>query len=380
MIMEGPSSPKDRAMSAPTSPNESPGSSRKGGWWGIALIVVLALAQLAFLLHGLINNVGIPSPPLYGVISFIVVPTILVLTDRLLRARPFQTRLLAGGGVAIVVNVLACLAIRLWLLPDFKFDVHPRPRMPGPHWGEPLGLGFIWSFLVVGIWSFVVAVPRLAQQESQRAWQVQRLELEAARLRSEAELRLLRSQLEPHFLLNTLNLISGLIGMDVDKAQRILANLGDLLRDSTSQQEPFQTVEEQIAWLERYCEILETRHRPRISFRWNIDRQALGVRIPRLILQPLVENAIVHGALLAQDRGVVSLRIALPTPEQLECAVEDNGPNLSRTERPGSIGLRSVERRLDYHCPGSSLALTRAGLGTQAHLIIKLPADSGTHA
>jgi len=356
-----------------------PSPPAKRGGWGIALIVVLALSQVAFLLYGLINNVGVPSPPLYGVISFIVVPAILVITDRLLRARPFQTRLLAGGVAAIVVAILACLAVRIWRLPNFRFDMHLRPRLPGPHWGEALGLGFIWSFLVVGIWSFVVAVPRLAQQESQRAWQVQRLELEAARLRSEAELRLLRSQLQPHFLLNTLNLISGLIGMDVDKAQRILANLGDLLRDSTSQQEPFQTVEEQVAWLERYCEILETRHGPRISFRWNIDRQALGVRIPRLILQPLVENAIVHGALHAQDRGIVSLRIALPSPGQLDCVVEDNGPDLSSTKRPGSIGLRSVERRLDHHCPGSRLTLTRDGMGTQAHLTIKLPADTDAH-
>jgi signal transduction histidine kinase len=368
-------------MSAPTSPNVRPGPSGRGGRWGIALIVVLALGQLAFLLHGLISNLGDPPPPppLYGVTSFVVVPTILMLTDRLLRTRPFQTRLLAGGAAAIAVAILACLAVRLWLLPEFKFDLAPRPRMLRAHWGEALGLGSIWSFLVVGIWSLVVAVPRLAQQESQRAWQVQRLELEAAQLRSEAELRLLRSQLEPHFLLNTLNLISGLIGMDVDKAQRILANLGDLLRDSTSQQEQFQTVEDQVAWLERYCEILETRHGPRISFRWNIDRQALCVRIPRLILQPLVENAIVHGALRTQGRGIVSLRIALPSPKQLECAVEDNGPSLSRTERPGSIGLRSVERRLEHHCPGSELTLTRAGIGTQAHLTIHLPADSETH-
>jgi sensor histidine kinase YesM len=155
-----------------------------------------------------------------------------------------------------------------------------------------------------------------------------------------------------------------------------LANLGDLLRDSTNAQEPFQTVEDQVGWLERYCEILETRHGPRISFRWNIERQALGVRIPRLILQPLVENAIVHGALRAPARGIVALRIALPSQEQLECDVEDNGPDLPRTQRPGAIGLRSVERRLEHHCPGSRLTLERFDTGTRAHLTIKLPASS----
>jgi signal transduction histidine kinase len=346
------------------------------GRWGIALIVILALAQLAPVLHGIINNFGVPWPAIYGLISFVVVPTVLVLFDRTRRSWSFQARLLAGGIVAIVCATLACLATQVWILPHATFAMPRPPHFHEPHLAQSLGFGLAWSLSVVGIWSFAVAVPRLAQQESQRAWQVQRLELEAARLRSEAELRLLRSQLEPHFLLNTLNLVSGLIGMDVEKAQRILANLGDLLRDSTNQQEPFQTVEEQVGWLERYCEILETRHGPRISFRWSIDRQALGVRIPRLILQPLVENAIVHGALRAPGRGIVALRITLPSQEQLECDVEDNGPELPRTQRPGAIGLRSVERRLDHHCPGSQLTLRRFGTGTQAHLTIKLPSSS----
>jgi LytS/YehU family sensor histidine kinase len=280
--------------------------------------------------------------------------------------------LLTGGVIAIICGTLAAIAVQTWILPHGRFDFHPPLAQHGSHLGHSLGFGLLWSVFVVGIWSFVVAVPRLSQQESQRAWQVERLELEAARLRSEAELRLLRSQLEPHFLLNTLNLVSGLIGMDVEKAQRILANLGDLLRDSTNEHEQFQTVEAEVGWLERYCEILETRHGPRISFRWNVDRQALAVRIPRLILQPLVENAIVHGALRAQDRGIVSLRISLSSQEQLDCDIEDNGPELPRTQRAGAIGLRSVERRLEYHCPGSKLSLRRAGIGTQAHLTIRL--------
>lgn len=357
-----------------TQHHESPPAVQRSKW-GIALMVALAVVQLAPVLHGIINNFGVPLPALCGLMTFVLVPTILVLADRALKARSFQARLLIGGGAAIVCATLACLAARLWIFPHTNLAA-PVHQPHDPTLAHTLGFGLAWSLSVVGLWSFAVAVPRLAQQESQRAWQVQRLELEAARLRSDAELRLLRGQLEPHFLLNTLNLVSGLIGMDVEKAQRILANLGDLLRDSINQQEPLQTVEEQLGWLERYCEILETRHGPRISFRWNIDRQALPVPIPRLILQPLVENAIVHGALRAEGRGIVALRIALPSHDQLECDVEDNGPELPRTQRPGAIGLRSVERRLDHHCPGSQLTLRRFGTGTQAHLTIRLPSSS----
>ena len=359
-------------MSSVPTPDERHRPPEHRGRWGIALIVVFALAQLVPILYALVNNLGVPSPPLYGLISFLVVPTVLVAADRILYARSFQARLLTGGVIAIICGTLAAIVVQNWILPHGTFDFHPPPPTHGSHLAQPLGFGLLWSIFVVGFWSFVVAVPRLSQQESQRAWQVERLELEAARLRSEAELRLLRSQLEPHFLLNTLNLVSGLIGMDVKKAQRILANLGDLLRDSTNEHEQFQTVEAEVGWLERYCEILETRHGPRISFRWNVDRQALAVRIPRLILQPLVENAIVHGALRAQDRGIVSLRISLSSQEQLDCDIEDNGPGLPRTQRAGGIGLRSVERRLAYHCPGSELSLRRAGIGTQAHLTIRL--------
>jgi signal transduction histidine kinase len=356
---------------APTPSEQHPPPGQRGRW-GIALIVVLALAQLLPILYGLLNNHGVPSPALDGLISFLVVPTILVATDRILYARSFQARLLTGGIIAIICGTLAAMAVQSWILPHGRFDFQPPPPSPGSHLAKSLGFGLLWSIFVVGFWSFVVAVPRLSQQESQRAWQVERLELEAAKLRSEAELRLLRSQLEPHFLLNTLNLISGLIGMDVEKARRILANLGDLLRDSTNEHEQFQTVEAEVGWLQRYCEILETRHSPRISFRWSIDSQTLAVRIPRLILQPLVENAIVHGALHAQDRGIVSIRISLSSQEQLDCNIEDNGPELPRTQRAGGIGLRSVEHRLAYHCPGSALSLRRAGIGTQAHLTISL--------
>jgi hypothetical protein len=356
---------------APTSSEQHRPPAQRGRW-GIALIVALALAQLLPILYDLLNNHGVPSPALDGLICFLVVPTILVATDRILYSRSFQARLLTGGVIAIICGTFAAMAVQSWILPHGRFDFHPPPPLPGSNLAKSLGFGLLWSIFVVGFWSFVVAVPRLSQQESQRAWQVERLELEAARLRSEAELRLLRSQLEPHFLLNTLNLISGLIGMDVEKAQRILANLGDLLRDSTNEHEQFQTVEAEVGWLERYCEILETRHGPRISFRWNVDRLALSVRIPRLILQPLVENAIVHGALRAQDRGIVSIRIALSSQEQLDCDIEDNGPELPRTQRAGGIGLRSVQHRLAHHCPGSELSLRRAGIGTQAHLTIIL--------
>src|SRR5262249_59973728 len=124
----------------------------------------------------------------------------------------------------------------------------------------------------------------------------------------------LRSGLEPHFLLNTLNTIAGLVTEDPREARRLLGTVGDLLRDLVAPAGEMQTVEEQLQWLRRYAQILETRHAGQLAFRWEVGRGTTQVLLPRLLLQPLVENAVKRGALMRAAAGAPTAPPAVAGP------------------------------------------------------------------
>jgi hypothetical protein len=216
-------------------------------------------------------------------------------------------------------------------------------------------LGVTNSLFVFAVWALAVVLPGAVVRGCARRVEVSNLKLEAQQLRTEAELVRLRSQLEPHFLLNTLNLISGLVGSDTERARSVLVSLGDLLRDTLSEQSDVQTVAEEVHWLQRYLDVLEARHGELLQVRWFIDASARSALVPRLILQPLVENAILHGALRRKGGGIISVRVRCNNII-LECEVEDDGPGLG-TSRDGAIGLSNVRRRIALHCPTGTLEL-----------------------
>jgi Histidine kinase len=172
---------------------------------------------------------------------------------------------------------------------------------------------------------------------------------EAERLRSVAELSRLRANLQPHFLFNTLSTVSALVGEEPREARRLIGALGDLLRDSLVESEQRQTLGDEIDWLKSYADILETRHRGSLCFRWEIDEATRDVLVPRLLLQPLVENAVKHGALRRSEGGEVAVRATLDSRGEgrVTCIVEDNGPGpRTGTPRHGALGIDLVTRRL----------------------------------
>ncbi len=218
----------------------------------------------------------------------------------------------------------------------------------------------------------------MTEQAQRRRLEAQQLRFEADRLRVSAELARLRLQLEPHFLLNTLHTIAALVAQRPAEARRLLSCLGDLLRDSLqSQEEEMQTLEQEITWLRRYADILESRHGDALRFDWDIPSDASSVLLPRLLLQPLVENAVQHGALCRTGGGKVAVGAALleagdGSGPRLVCTVRDNGPGLPTSEpRVSAVGLHTVRRRLELQCPGSAFHLQSSSEGTLA--IVEVP-------
>ena len=131
-----------------------------------------------------------------------------------------------------------------------------------------------------------------------------RLDLETERIRTSdlytlwlnARLDTLRSQLNPHFLFNSLHTISSLLFTDTRRADKMLADLSDVLRITLRDgQKEFATVREELDYARRYLSIEETRFEDRLSTRFEADEASLGAQVPSLILQPLIENAIKHG-------------------------------------------------------------------------------------
>jgi signal transduction histidine kinase len=228
--------------------------------------------------------------------------------------------------------------------------------------------GVLNAQMYFGLWAIAVVYPFAVEGARVR-------DLEAQQLRSEAEVARLRAHLEPHFLLNTLNAIAGLVTDEPREARRLLVCLGDLLRDAVQDQEDLQPLEKQVAWLRRYAQILETRHRGALRFEWDIEKGCEGELLPRLLLQPLVENAVQHGALQRRDgAGKVVVRVSRSAGGTLVCVVEDNGPGVPDSDvRAGAFGLQAVQRRLALEAPAASLRLESSEQGTRSVVELARP-------
>ena len=177
-------------------------------------------------------------------------------------------------------------------------------------------------------------------------------ELRASQLETKlarAELDALRMQLHPHFLFNTLNSISALMAEDVRAAQKMLARLSGLLRASLENAGAHEvSLHDELEFLASYLEIEQTRFQDRLTVRMEIDPAALGARVPNLILQPLVENAIRHGIAPRARAGMVEVRAARRNG-LVRLTVADDGAGLGAA-RPEDlmkgIGLSNTKSRL----------------------------------
>jgi len=287
-----------------------------------------------------------------------------------------RRRLKAPKGLAAGVAISMVIGCAFGLLYGFVAKHAPELRLNsqssqnGASLVRSMLFGALNAQLYFGLWGLAFVYPFAVESAGVRA-------LEAKNIRSQAELTRLRAHLEPHFLLNTLNAIAGLVTEDPREARRLLVCLGDLLRDAVQESGEAQRLDEQIAWLRRYASILEARHRGALRFRWDVAPECEPALMPRLLLQPLVENAVKHGALMRDDgAGEVVVRAARRPDGALVCTIEDNGPGISDADvRAGAFGLQAVRRRLELESARGSLRLESSGQGTRS--IVEFAAAQG---
>lgn len=230
------------------------------------------------------------------------------------------------------------------------------PDLASPVWRFRWVQAALIYWVVLGLGAGVQAF--LSMREKER--RASELELGAERLRgrlSRSQVDALRAQLQPHFLFNSLNSVSGLVRSGDDAAAlRTLAAIGDLLRSTLEYgEEPELSLEEELQVVERYLEIERVRLGERLRVEQEVEPGVGACRVPALVLLPLVENAVQHGVAPLPEGGVVRLG-ARCSGEELVIEIADEGPGFpvrvldgssegTREDRR-SIGLENTRARL----------------------------------
>jgi sensor histidine kinase YesM len=208
--------------------------------------------------------------------------------------------------------------------------------------------------------------------DSFEQWQAQRRRLlELQKTLAETQLSQLKAQLRPHFFFNALNTISALMHVDVERADRLLARLGELLRVSLQiNDREMTTLREELRTLELFAQIMQERFSDRVVLTWNVAAESLDTAVPVLLLQPLFENSFKHG--VERSIGPVTIEIGVRLAgERLVIEVRNNGSTLPRDCRDG-VGLRNCRERLKL-IYGDSASLQLAGEGDAVVARVILP-------
>ena len=300
-----------------------------------------------------------------------------------------------------VVVIFALIPLVVRFEAHFRLDAHPRWRIALAHVAGALlfsGLhvtgmlllrklayaivGQQYAFDSVAIQAFyelqkdlITYVVILVVIFATREFQVRRTaDLRAAELAAElgqARLKHLTAQIEPHFLFNTLNAISNRMHEDVEAADRMISSLGSLMRAAyDSDNQVLVPLERELAWLRDYAAMMTERFRGQLTFDLKVAPGLEGVAVPRLLLQPLVENALRHG--LPDGRGSLTVDV-LRQGTKLLYTVSDDGVGIGDTSVKPGTGLSNVAHRLELLFPGSHTFTLAAGHPTGTVVNVSFP-------
>jgi len=184
----------------------------------------------------------------------------------------------------------------------------------------------------------------IAQRESQKA---QEQAVESSARAREAELNALKAQINPHFLYNSLNSISALTSIDPGKAREMCVSLADFMRMTLGMGEKGMIpLREELRLLEKYCAIEKVRFGERLVLQEEVTEEAKRCLLPPLLLQPLFENAVVHGISQMPEGGWIRLTAAC-AEGRMSLTVENSWDPEAGSSRRNGVGLKNVQRRLE---------------------------------
>lgn len=205
--------------------------------------------------------------------------------------------------------------------------------------GMMFAAGFFYYLLSVAV-QYALIAQKASNEAQERA-------LESSVRAREAELSALKAQINPHFLYNSLNSISALTSIDPARAREMCVSLADFLRLTLGMGEKAVIpLREELGLLEKYCAIEKVRFGERLTVQEEIQEEAKECLLPPLLLQPLFENAVVHGIAQMTEGGWIRVKAAR-NGERMSLMVENSWDPEAGSSRRNGVGLKNVQRRLE---------------------------------
>jgi two-component system LytT family sensor kinase len=253
-----------------------------------------------------------------------------------LRQRPYQLRLLFQLGC--LFSIIFCGLLR--------GEVHSLPiRIPvfvAPIWNETPWLNLAAAY-ISSIFAVMLPLKIWNNTRNEKKLEVQQLRLNEARLAA------LTSQINPHFLFNTLNSVSSLIRSNPEQARSVVYRLSSILRRLLRKTDNLTPLREELAFIDNYMTIEMVRFGEKLRFIKEIDPETLDRMVPSMLLQPLIENSIRHGLATKVDGGMIRVRSYL-AEGRLHLVVEDDGVGIPEarlaTLFEQGIGVSNVNERM----------------------------------
>jgi hypothetical protein len=238
-----------------------------------------------------------------------------------------------------VLLTLVWLVLSKWLL-RVSLGYHDESYNNMLH--RSTGIRFSIAFLLLGCVTMISVLWYTWGEQKEN----EKREADAEKLAKEAELFKLRQQMQPHFLFNSLNSINALIGARPEEARRMVQQLSDFLRGTLKKEEnQFISFEEELDYLKLYLEIEKVRFGYRLKTDIDVSEDAMKRKMPSLLLQPLMENAIKFGLYGTTGEVLISLRAIVADNHLVVSVVNPFDPDMQMSEGTG-FGLKSVKRRL----------------------------------
>lgn len=234
-----------------------------------------------------------------------------------------------------------------------------------------LGTGVLFYLLSVDLYYVLIAIDASREAEARA--------LQASVLARDAELRALKAQVNPHFLFNSLNSISALTSSDPAKAREMCILLGDFLRRTLGLGEKSTIpLEEELSLVHSFLAVEKVRFGARIKMEENIDREAMKAPLPPLLLQPLVENAVVHGIAHLVEGGWIRLDVR-SNDGMLSVVIENLFDPEAPPRRKGGVGVPNVRQRLAARY-GNQASFEAKADGDRFRVSISLPMEREAQA
>ncbi len=194
---------------------------------------------------------------------------------------------------------------------------------------------------------------------------------------TKAEIKALQAQINPHFLFNALNTIVSFLRFNPNKARELIVNLSNYLRYNIENTSTFVDISKELEQVKAYVEIEKARFGDKLKVSYDVNEN-INIKIPSLVIQPLVENSIKHGILEGSGSGNIKITVKNYNSNEVLVIIEDDGVGISQhiidtiyngTSKENKIGMSNVNNRLKY-IYGNGLNIERLSVGTKISFIL----------